>query len=247
MPGYSATSVRADNSEWRYNNLGYVPLEISRVDEALAFRKLIALGVGDKVSKVRQRTVNSLQAECVEVELKDQRKPESCFDSATGNLLQISWWDTRYELAEYKSFGKRSFPSTIRIELYGRVAAELKIEELVELASPPEEELFRPPVGAAEWPVCEPPNSYEPAKAEQLPRPKYPEEARASRKQGTLIAYAVIGTDGVPRNLAVIVGQPWMVEPALESFRKWRYKPASCDGKPIPVETNLTMNFNLAE
>ena len=32
---------------------------------------------------------------------------------------------------------------------------------------------------------------------------------------------------------------------ALEAVRKWRFEPATLDGKPVPVYYNLTINFTL--
>jgi TonB family protein len=33
-------------------------------------------------------------------------------------------------------------------------------------------------------------------------------------------------------------------ELAVEAFQKWRYKPATCAGKPVPVHITSTMRFD---
>jgi TonB family protein len=73
--------------------------------------------------------------------------------------------------------------------------------------------------------------------------PLYPQAARNARIQGSVVMHAIIGIDGTIQQLRVISGNPLLVASAMEAVRKWRYRPYLLDGKPVEVETNITVNF----
>lgn len=79
------------------------------------------------------------------------------------------------------------------------------------------------------------------------PEPRYTEEARRARIQGVVILSCVIDEQGIPRNLTVVKGLSLgLTESALETAKNgWRFKPATKDGKPVPVHFLITINFSL--
>jgi protein TonB len=78
------------------------------------------------------------------------------------------------------------------------------------------------------------------------PDPEYSEEARKVKYQGTVILWAIIGTDGLPKDLRV-QRTPGMGldQKALEAVRRWRFEPARKDGQPVAVQVNIELNFRL--
>ena len=78
------------------------------------------------------------------------------------------------------------------------------------------------------------------------PEPEFSEEARKAKFQGEATLLAVIGADGVPRNLTVVraLGMG-LDEKALEAVRTWRFDPARKDGHPVAVQMNIIVNFHL--
>lgn len=78
------------------------------------------------------------------------------------------------------------------------------------------------------------------------PEPEFSEEARKTKHQGEVILLATIGADGLPRNLTVVrsLGMG-LDEKALETVRTWRFDPAKKDGRPVAVQMNIIVNFNL--
>lgn len=78
------------------------------------------------------------------------------------------------------------------------------------------------------------------------PQPRYTEEGRQARIQGTVILQAVIDAEGNVQNLKVLKGLPMGLDlSALETVKTWRYEPALRDGKPVAVFLNLMVNFSL--
>jgi TonB family protein len=77
------------------------------------------------------------------------------------------------------------------------------------------------------------------------PRPNYPDDARERGITGAVVLRAVIGADGRIKDLQVVSGNPALADAAMRAVRKWRYKPYSLDGKPVEVETQITVNFTL--
>lgn len=75
--------------------------------------------------------------------------------------------------------------------------------------------------------------------------PVYPAQARQNHIQGAVVLRAVIGRDGVIHDLEVVSGAKELVPAATEAVRQWRYKPYMLLGRPVEVETQITVNFQL--
>jgi len=76
-------------------------------------------------------------------------------------------------------------------------------------------------------------------------RPAYPAMARAARISGTVRMKAVIGTDGIIKNLTAISGHPILVDAAMNAVRQWVYKPTVLDGMAVEVNTEIVVHFGL--
>jgi protein TonB len=79
------------------------------------------------------------------------------------------------------------------------------------------------------------------------PKPVYPAEAKAARVQGVVSLHATIGKDGAVQNLDVISGDPLLVPAAIGAVRQWVYQPTNLNGQPVEVETQIDVNFTLAQ
>ena len=78
------------------------------------------------------------------------------------------------------------------------------------------------------------------------PEPEYSEEARKAKFQGTVLLFVVVDEHGEPRDLRVI--RPLglgLDQKAIEAVQKWRFKPGMKDGKPVPVQATVEVNFRL--
>lgn len=75
--------------------------------------------------------------------------------------------------------------------------------------------------------------------------PKYPDFARQSGVQGEVMFHALIGTDGTIHSLELVAGPCALVEAAETAVKQWRFSPATQDGKPVQVDTVITVSFTL--
>jgi len=77
---------------------------------------------------------------------------------------------------------------------------------------------------------------------------EYPEEARLAGLTGTVVVRIVVGTDGRVTSAWVVQGAGHgFDESALQAARKLRFQPATRDGKPVPVQLDYEVHFELPE
>jgi protein TonB len=84
----------------------------------------------------------------------------------------------------------------------------------------------------------------EPVKVKNVP-PVYPEIAIRARISGRVVIDAVIGTDGVVREVRILSGVPLLNQAAIDAVRQWRYTPTTLNNVPVPVIMTVTVQFNL--
>jgi periplasmic protein TonB len=78
------------------------------------------------------------------------------------------------------------------------------------------------------------------------PDPEYSEEARKAKYQGKVVLWAIIGADGLPRDIRV--QQPLgmgLDQNAIAAVRQWRFDPARKGGQPVAVQVNIELTFRL--
>jgi len=86
-------------------------------------------------------------------------------------------------------------------------------------------------------------------KAMQLftPSPVYPPLAKQARISGVVKLNAIISKEGTIEQLTAVSGHPLLIPAALETVKKWRYKPTLLNGEPVEVITQIDVNFTLTQ
>lgn len=84
-----------------------------------------------------------------------------------------------------------------------------------------------------------------PEKISGIP-PVYTELARKARVMGVVIVEAIIDEQGNVTETRVLKGLPMGLDrAAVEAVETWKFKPATLDGRPVPVFYVLTVNFQV--
>jgi periplasmic protein TonB len=78
------------------------------------------------------------------------------------------------------------------------------------------------------------------------PDPEFSDEARRAKYQGVCVVSLVVDAQGNPQRVQVVrhLGMG-LDEKALEAVRQYKFKPAMLQGKPVPVEVNIEVNFRI--
>jgi protein TonB len=76
--------------------------------------------------------------------------------------------------------------------------------------------------------------------------PPYPKTARNAGKQATVTLKIRITTDGRVEDIQVVEGEEPFTTSAIDTVKKWRYTPASYQGKAISVYRVIKIAFQLS-
>ena len=77
--------------------------------------------------------------------------------------------------------------------------------------------------------------------------PEYPDAARRAHIQGSVTLETLINANGKVQQVTPVSGSPELADAAMNAVRQWRYKPFTVDGKKVPIRTQVTVNFMLAQ
>lgn len=75
--------------------------------------------------------------------------------------------------------------------------------------------------------------------------PVYPAGARAAHIEGTVLLHILLDQNGNVEDLQPVSGPPELQPAALDAVRQWTYKPFILNGNPVPVESQVMVNFRL--
>lgn len=75
--------------------------------------------------------------------------------------------------------------------------------------------------------------------------PDYPEAAMQQHIQGSVVLQAQVGEDGAVQHLTVISGNSMLATAASDAVLKWRFKPIVQDGRTLPFQTRVKVDFVL--
>ncbi len=78
------------------------------------------------------------------------------------------------------------------------------------------------------------------------PEPEFSDEARRQKYQGVVVVSIIVDAQGNPQRPRIVraLGMG-LDEKALEAVKQYKFRPAMQGGKPIPVEINIEVNFQL--
>jgi len=78
-------------------------------------------------------------------------------------------------------------------------------------------------------------------------QPIYPPEAREEHIQGKVLLHVNIDKEGNVSNLELISGDSALAPAAIDAVKQWKYRPYLLNGEAIEVDTQVLINFTLAQ
>jgi TonB family protein len=83
-----------------------------------------------------------------------------------------------------------------------------------------------------------------PPKLIYSPGPDYPKAARKGGKEGKVVLWVVVGSDGFPSEVRVARSlDPNLDKAAIDAVNSWKFVPAKKEGKSVAVEINIEVEF----
>ena len=77
--------------------------------------------------------------------------------------------------------------------------------------------------------------------------PEYPDDARQQKIQGPVVLDVHIGADGAVQDVQVLSGPPELAQASSGAVKQWRFKPHKQNGRPVEMQTRVTLNFRLPQ
>jgi TonB family protein len=77
--------------------------------------------------------------------------------------------------------------------------------------------------------------------------PEYPQEAREQKIQGVVVLEVQVGADGKVQDVQVLSGPPQLVGASTRAVKQWRFKPHTENGRPVEMQSRVSLNFRLPE
>jgi TonB family protein len=75
--------------------------------------------------------------------------------------------------------------------------------------------------------------------------PVYPPLARKESVSGDVVIRVQVEADGSVSSMKVISGHALLRQAAMDALRTWKYQPAMLDGKPVAMQTTVTVQFRM--
>jgi len=75
--------------------------------------------------------------------------------------------------------------------------------------------------------------------------PTYPRQALPLRLEGPVVLEATVSESGRLENVKVVSGHSLLARAATDAVSQWRYRPYLLNGKPVRMQTKITVNFKM--
>jgi TonB family protein len=82
-----------------------------------------------------------------------------------------------------------------------------------------------------------------PAKALKKLQPVYPETARNNNISGSVVVEVTINEKGKVIKGEAVSGPLHLIQAAIDAAKRWKFEPATANGKPLQTTTRITFNF----
>jgi TonB family protein len=169
---------------------------------------------------------------------------QNCVDVRTGELRTAGIHEVSLTFEAPADFPLRAWPASYRMTEEGREIGRATIEMLEPLPAVHVAD-FDPRDAAVRIPACGRPTAPRLILSTKV-KPPYPVPLRQQHVEGFVRIRATIADDGKVQEIEVSrAAHPQLADLALAAVRQWRYEPAQCGARPVPVEVWLKVDWDL--
>ena len=80
------------------------------------------------------------------------------------------------------------------------------------------------------------------------PDPEYSDDARKHRVHGEVVLAVTVEADGTTSNIKVEESlKPDLDQNAIDAVKRWKFEPATKDGRPVAVSIHVNVSFRLPQ
>jgi len=252
FPTYTGKMLHTAAGEFRTQGIGVPPMMIAKLLDQVVHPMPRAAEVASSEPVLRKQTVGTIPLDCIMLSqpLKDVPTPplglfpSYCLDPVKDMLLAT------YDLGSVATvqnsvglFQKLTVATNVSINIGPMKLADAKVTALGGMK--PDAAQFAKADGfePVEKPVSVPQDWMNDQGLVKFP-PVYPNEAKSKHMDGAVVFHAVIGRDGLVRELQLkSAADPSLALSAFFTVRQWTYKPPAPNGKPVDVESTIRVNF----
>jgi TonB family protein len=145
------------------------------------------------------------------------------------------------ERSDFRQYRGHQIPNELKLSYEGRPAISMHVVELDPL---PALSVAKNKLAVGTGPIRIPGETLLGNNLSK-PDPVYPKEAKKKHIGGSVLISAIITKQGTIEAMDVIASpNPLLAQAAKEAVQKWTYSPYILGGKPVEVDTTITVNFN---
>lgn len=238
FPGHSWTRVLVGHEMWSQRSLPTIGFQAYLMRSALDHRPQLAPKKSHKTLKVKARETGGVQQWCFRNGYHSA-EPTLCFDAASGLLLTDGYKHSFTEFSHYERWGSKLVPRAIAVIIDKATVAEFRAEQLATL-NHPSLGMLAPPPRSAESAGCQDPSRPKVLKGMS---PHFPRRARANGISGMVKVLAQVEVDGKIDPELIISPSKVFYGTVLHALSRWRFRPAACQGTPVPAQVTIEINF----
>lgn len=189
---------------------------------------------------VRKQKIQGKEAWCFDRKLP-QAKTKLCFDVAKSMLVHESSSESHTEYSDYASLGPSMYPQ--RVQVFRENMAPFELEQISITPTHANGDLFKVPQNALEIEKCD---DEKPPVAISAPEPSFPKDAKDARQEAISVINVVLNNEGKIVSAEALGPDSYgFGKNSVDSIKTWRFKPATCNGRPVATEMNIEMSFRL--
>lgn len=222
-------ALRDGNTIWRARSLNYIPVVMQQFLEAVPDTPTTHEELQEiEIRGVHEKKIDGTATHCLDLGYKhsSSRSWHQCFDDANGFLMKTEYKELALQYSQFEPFDGKAYPRRIVATRYGKIVAEVSIENIAYLQQP-HPEIFKPPADAKPWPWCD---DLKPPHVTATMDPFH----HFSVNSAVAVSF-VVTEEGRVRDLVVAThSTPEFNQNVTEFYTALVFQPATCNGKAIP-------------